>query len=195
MGFVGGGAGDLNHDGVPDLVIGAVWATPSSDRSGPARSFVFYGGRAHLAALDLADGTQDGRIEHCRHSTARTASSINGSAAGDESRRSIGAGDVNGDHIDDLIVGATAGSAGSIGQDYVVFGRDSTAGQVFPGDPRALVAERSNGFVIPGLGSSRTMSFGDPGGRATSTATGSTTSSSGILSRRRPAGPTPARPT
>jgi hypothetical protein len=163
MGFVGGGAGDLNHDGVNDLVLGALGATLSSDRSGAGQSFVFYGGSAHLAALDLADGTQDGRV-----ATASLDGSsgfvINGVAARDGSGRSIGVGDINGDHMDDLIVGSHGpGGAGSIGHDYVIFGRDSAAGRVFPAVLELSTLDGSNGFVIPALVSSGTLSFGDPG--------------------------------
>ena len=80
------------------------WATPTTDRPRAGQSFVFFGGSANLAALDLADGTQDGRI-----STASIDGShgfaINGMTSGDSSGRAVGVGDVNGDHIDDLIVG------------------------------------------------------------------------------------------
>ena len=62
LGFSGGGAGDLNDDGVRDLVIGAHFASPSSDRSKAGQTYVIFGGGDNLIALDSADGTADGSI-------------------------------------------------------------------------------------------------------------------------------------
>ena len=62
FGAYGSGAGDVNHDGVPDLAIGATNADPSGDRVNAGQIFVIYGGLANLAALDLADGSSDGVI-------------------------------------------------------------------------------------------------------------------------------------
>ena len=43
-----GGAGDLNHDGIPDLAIGASWADLSPDQVDAGRSFVLFGGSPNL---------------------------------------------------------------------------------------------------------------------------------------------------
>ena len=61
-GTSGGGAGDINHDSISDIVIGSDGRSPSGDRLDGGRTFAIYGGSANLAALDFADGTQDGRI-------------------------------------------------------------------------------------------------------------------------------------
>src|SRR5204862_2804238 len=50
-GFTGGGAGDLNHDGIPDIAIGALAASPSSDRLRAGQSYAIFGGASNLAAL------------------------------------------------------------------------------------------------------------------------------------------------
>jgi hypothetical protein len=127
------------------------------------QTFIVFGGTSNLAALDLADGTQDGHID-LRALNGSNGFVLTGVSAGDASGRSVGAGDVNGDHIDDLIVGSHGpGGAGSIGHDYVIFGRDSTTGQLFPSVLELSTLDGSNGFVIPALTSSGTMSFGDPG--------------------------------
>jgi hypothetical protein len=147
-GFAGGGVGDLNHDGIPDLALGAIWASPAG-RLNAGETFVLYGGLAHLAALDLADGVQDGHIE-LSALDGTNGFFING-AAGDYSGRAVGAGDVNGDHVDDLVIGANGGLPITYGRSYVVFGRDSAAGQSFPATLELSSLNGSNGFVVPGI--------------------------------------------
>ncbi|QEH38910.1 FG-GAP repeat protein [Aquisphaera giovannonii] len=158
IGFVGGGAGDLNRDGAPDLVLGAVWATPSPDRPRAGQSFVLYGGAAHLAALDLADGSRDGQIQ--LQSLDGTHGFVaNGSAAGEGAGRAVGIGDVNGDHVDDLIIGGR----GTPARSYVVFGRDSSRGDVFPATLELSTLNGTNGFAIVSS-NTNTSGFGNAGG-------------------------------
>ena len=171
-GFAGGGAGDLNHDGAPDIVLGATWATPSPERLRAGQTFVLYGG-GHLAALDLADGSQDGRIDLALLDGVN-GFVINGAVAGDSSGRAVGVGDVNGDHIDDLFVSAPAKP--NSGRAYVIFGRDSTVGNVFPAAFELSSVNGSNGFTIPALRhTTRVTSSATWGGLATSIATVSAT--------------------
>lgn len=89
------GAGDINDDGIDDLIAG-----------GADQSYVVFGSNSGFSAsLDLSalDGTNGFVL------TGASGSSVSG------------AGDINDDGIDDLIIGAT--SAGSTGQTYVVFGK------------------------------------------------------------------------
>lgn len=135
-GLAASGAGDVNADGIDDVIVGAVFADPSGAESG--RSYVVFGTKAGfparlaLSALDGANGFK-----------------LDGEGAGDQSGIDVsGAGDVNGDGIDDLIVGANgADPAGrQSGRSYVVFG--STAGFA----PRLSLAslDGSNGFKLDG---------------------------------------------
>ncbi len=106
-------AGDVNGDGLGDLIIGASRADPSGDSSGS--SYVVFGKDTGFdATFNLAsiNGTNGFRL--------------NGETAYDDLGFSVsGAGDVNGDGFDDLIVGARAASNGkSLGASYVVFGKD-----------------------------------------------------------------------
>ncbi|MEH1864720.1 MAG: integrin alpha, partial [Nostoc sp.] len=111
-GFSVSSAGDVNGDGIDDLIIGARGADPNGDTSG--QSYVVFGNSTGFSAtLDLStlNGTNG--------------FAINGIATGDDSGNSISsAGDVNGDGIDDLIIGAAYADPNGLqsGQSYVVFG-------------------------------------------------------------------------
>ena len=98
---------------------------------------VFGSAAGFAASLDLAalDGTNGFRLD--------------GIDAGDYSGISVaGAGDVNGDGIDDLIVGARRpGGDSYAGESYVVFG--TTAGFAASLDLAAL--DGTNGFRLDGI--------------------------------------------
>jgi hypothetical protein len=136
------GAGDVNGDGLADLIVGAPKSDPGATPLADAgRSYVVFG-RSAGAAVELsavAAGT-GGFV-------------INGQCASDNSGWSVaGAGDINGDGLADLIVGAKAGdpTAGAdAGRSYVVFGQTSGAAVNL-----SAVANAIGGFVINGQGAS-----------------------------------------
>ncbi|SGZ91413.1 Flagellar hook-length control protein FliK [Bathymodiolus thermophilus thioautotrophic gill symbiont] len=110
-------AGDVNGDGLDDLIVGAHLADPDN-KSNAGKSYVVFG-KTNGSAVDLsviAAGT-GGFV-------------INGESASDNNGVSVSsAGDVNGDGLDDLIVGAswaTPSSKESAGKSYVVFGKTDT---------------------------------------------------------------------
>jgi FG-GAP repeat protein len=106
------GAGDVNGDGLADVIVGAHYADPAG-HSDAGESYVVFG-KADGTAVNLSDVTagSGGFV-------------INGIDPDDESGISVsGAGDVNGDGLADVIVGATrADPAGNsnAGESYVVF--------------------------------------------------------------------------
>ncbi len=101
-------AGDVNGDGLADLIIGAHRDDPNGSYSG-ASSVVFgktTGTTVELSDIDAGNG---GFV-------------INGVSASDSSGFSVStAGDVNGDGLDDLIVGARFDGNGGVS--FVVFGK------------------------------------------------------------------------
>ena len=109
-------AGDLNSDGVDDLVIGG--PRPNLNGAGPGHAYVFFG---------PVTG---------RHSANEADVILQGEALNDEFGSSVAGGsDVNGDGIDDLLVGAAQFSAGLTGKAYVFHG--PLAGFVSAGDADA----------------------------------------------------------
>lgn len=134
------GAGDVNGDGLGDLIIGASGGTVD-DRFASGRSFVVFG-KTDTVAVDpapIAAGAGGGFV-------------INGEYSNDFSGRSVAAaGDVNGDGLADVIVGAPDNEEPDgyyyDGTSYVVFGK-TTAAAV---DLRDIRAGRG-GFAINGEG-------------------------------------------
>ena len=109
------GAGDVNGDGRPDLLVGAP-AAGNNGRAGSGSAYLVFG-KASTTAVDLA-------------ALGAAGSRIDGAAANDSAGTAVaGAGDVNGDGRPDLLVGARSagnnGRAGS-GSAYLVFGKAST---------------------------------------------------------------------
>ena len=147
-------AGDVNGDGIDDLIIGAPNASYSNNYSSEGESYVVFGteggfdGVVELADLDGGNGFV-----------------IRGVDNNDDSGYSVSsAGDVNGDGIDDLIIGAPNADSGSNyiseGESYVVFGTEDG----FDGVVELADLDGGNGFVIRGINS------GDSSGRSVSSA-------------------------
>jgi hypothetical protein len=125
----------VNGDTFDDILIGAYGANPNGSDSG--QSYVVYGGSAVPATVELSGlGGPNGFR-------------VNGIAAGDLSGFAVsGAGDVNGDGFDDILIGAFgADPNGSYsGQSYVVYG-----GSAVPATVELSALGGTNGFRVNGI--------------------------------------------
>jgi hypothetical protein len=103
-------AGDVNGDGVPDMIVGEQFS--GTARAGAA--YVVFGRRGHVDLGRLGDRgfriDGPGREAHAGFAVA-------------------GAGDVNGDGLDDVVVGAAGGGVIDFreGEAYVVYGKHDSA--------------------------------------------------------------------
>jgi hypothetical protein len=116
-GLISIAAGDVNGDGHPDIIAGAPGADgPADGRPDCGEAYVIFGPADEDGTIDLAQNEQD--------------VTILGADESDHLAFSAAAGDVNGDGIDDILLGA-AGADGpanarpQAGEAYVVFGSRS----------------------------------------------------------------------
>ncbi|MBA5249232.1 MAG: hypothetical protein FE834_06845, partial [Gammaproteobacteria bacterium] len=127
LGISVSGAGDVNGDGLADLIVGA-WSA--------SKSYVVFGKKGDTAAINLSN---------IASASGTGGFVINSETTGDKNGRTVSfAGDVNGDGLDDLIIGAYEAD-GNKGKSYVVFGKTDT-GAVDLG----TIGSGTGGFVING---------------------------------------------
>jgi len=149
-------AGDVNGDGIDDLLIGAPYAQSPDTSSGAA--YVVFGTNTGQSgnfpptfSLGSLDGSNGFRLD--------------GPGVKAYAGYSVTfAGDVNGDGIDDLAIGAPDLIGNDFGQDagpgsvYVVFGKDSAQAGDFPASFNVSSLDGTTGFRV--LGVTDSDSFG-----------------------------------
>jgi len=124
------GAGDFNGDGSDDVIVGAWDNDGGGGRSG--RAYIFFGSLAGTIAAADADFIVTG-------------------APSDELGMSVAAGDLNGDSVGDLIIGAPQFADGAPGYTALIFG----IGQSGQGLSLTLTPRNPPIVIPPGGGSFR----------------------------------------
>ncbi|MFQ5600867.1 MAG: FlgD immunoglobulin-like domain containing protein [Candidatus Krumholzibacteriia bacterium] len=139
-------AGDINDDGIEDLVMGASHARPDGKFGAGTACVVFGSDGAFPASLSVStlDGT-NGFV-------------MAGVTSFDRAGRSVsGAGDVNHDGVDDVLVGAHLADRNGVsgaGECYIVFGKRTA----FSDTVRLADLDGTQGFAVRG-GLSRELGF------------------------------------
>ena len=142
--------GDLNDDGISDLVIGARTADPGG-RTDAGETYVLFGKASGFSPVfelsSLAGG--DGSVGFVIH----------GVDPGDSSGAGPACGDINGDGIDDLAIAAPLADPGGrtdAGEVYVLYGKSSG----FEAAVELSSLDGSNGFVLNGIDTGDLLSGG-----------------------------------
>ncbi|PXW88259.1 FG-GAP repeat protein [Nitrosomonas sp. Nm84] len=117
------GAGDFNGDGFDDLMVTTEISSPNTSYGG---TFIVFGKASGFdAAVTLSDLDSSDFL------------TLNGLASRGLIDAVSGAGDINGDGFDDVIVGLPAANSNEYdsGSSYVIFGGNFTAAVIHPGTP------------------------------------------------------------
>ena len=138
FGYSVSGAGDFNQDGYDDVIVGAPYNDAAGSEAG--RAYIYFGGASMDATAD------------------RT---FNGSASYDYFGYSVsGAGDVNGDGLADVIVGAYQAGSYDNGMARIFFG-DSGSGVLGPLDLTGEANYDRFGYAVSDAGDVNGDGFGD----------------------------------
>ncbi|NBC31711.1 MAG: tandem-95 repeat protein [Alphaproteobacteria bacterium] len=136
--LVAAGAGDLDSDGLDDIVFGLPDADDGTAQSGIAG--VLFGSAAFGTIGEVVtDGTTGFLFRSALGDDARLGTAV------------AGAGDVNQDGIDDVVIGAPTAGAQDDGAAYVVFGRDVDTDGPFAAELTPGALNGTNGFAITGV--------------------------------------------
>jgi hypothetical protein len=125
-------AGDINGDGIDDLIIGA----PDAGTNFAGSSYIVFGNSTFNGTIDLSslDGSNGFAIDGIDR-------------VGNLGYSISSAGNLNGDDFDDIIIGAPDAGTNFAGKSYIVFGNSTGFNATF-----ALSSlDGSNGFIVDGI--------------------------------------------
>ena len=127
------GVGDINDDGIDDLILGAFGTAPNGNDNAGSSYVIFGSNEAFPASFDLSElNGSNGFV-------------IDGNNEFNHSGIVVSeAGDLNADGINDLLVNAPGPAEEGFGQSYAVFGRS----EGFPARINPFDINGNNGFLL-----------------------------------------------
>uniref|UniRef100_A0A0G4H4W2 Uncharacterized protein n=1 Tax=Chromera velia CCMP2878 TaxID=1169474 RepID=A0A0G4H4W2_9ALVE len=147
------GLGDVNGDGIDDFIAGAWSANPDSVSQQGDAVVIF--GSTDFSALDATDGSVDGKWSVSAFDGSN-GFRFYGTAVDDKVGIDVhGPGDVNGDGVNDILIGAEADPNGmtDAGEVYLIYGRKTASGN-FAAVLRPSQLDGTNGVVFQGAAAS-----------------------------------------
>lgn len=138
LGYFLSGDGDVNGDGLDDLVIGAAGGDPDGVLDAGESYVIFGRSGGYTAVFDQTTLNGNNGFQ------------LDGFNTGNQAVRSNSAGDVDGDGLADIVIGEPSADPGGIldaGQGYVVRGSDA----VFPPSLSLAALDGPNGFSGSGV--------------------------------------------
>jgi len=135
MGYFASGIGDINGDGLADIMVGARMAN-----NGTGAAYVIYGSRTPLSTMIPQEKLDPSQGFAILGSLPHEEMGVSGSRAGD----------INGDGIDDFMVGTNRYSY-TDSKVYVIFGSKKSFSTMIPSQN----FQPSQGFIISGAGQSQ----------------------------------------
>ena len=140
------GAGDVNGDGLNDLIIGAIGSNDGGSMAGAA--YIVYG-KTDTGGTQFGEEINGRQILDTTGLMQADGFKIQGDVINDQLGVSVsGAGDINGDGVGDLIIGADRGQDRGVwaGEAYIIYGKTGTSRQAV--DTTNLAP--ADGFIIQG---------------------------------------------